>query len=378
MANNSGDGGAANNGFGRRSLHQWEGRLLHAAGYMAPPDFRAPGGWRLSAGGIPIPPPPTGAALDAAIDEVLETMSDEQRAEPRFFPDNREAWTAFFRRRYERELAAYDGPPPPPARNNAAGRRRWWSAPGRTLEFVLEHIENGNDPVLEMPPAPRPTISRRRGSSWVPRRMATSGSSGTASSGSATRSGSLSSASTPRTVKREPASAPRRNSGALVIRDGGARASPPRRRRRPSQEDAAQRAAELAEAEARRAEEAATEEAIQRSLRDVVPAENTMPLDAALEWSRREWEREEAEQQRRLLDLAAAQRRAEAATLPRRGAPPVVKLEESSDDELYRPTPPRFGDAGQGSSRQAAPPQDDDSSDDDGGDYTRFYRHFGM
>jgi hypothetical protein len=82
----SDEDGAMNNGFGRRSLHQWEGRLLHAAGYMAPPDFRAPGGWRLSAGGIPIPPLPTGAALDAAIDEVLETMSDEQRADPRFYP----------------------------------------------------------------------------------------------------------------------------------------------------------------------------------------------------------------------------------------------------------------------------------------------------
>jgi hypothetical protein len=35
---------------------------------------------------------------------------------------------------------------------------------------------------------------------------------------------------------------------------------------------------------------------------------------------------------------------------PTRGAP-VVKLEDSSDDDLYRPTPPRFGDAGQGSSR---------------------------
>jgi hypothetical protein len=68
----------------------------------------------------------------------------------------------------------------------------------------------------------------------------------------------------------------------------------------------AKAASDLAEAEARRAEERATEEAIQLSLRDVVPAENTMPLDAALEWSRREWEREEREQQRRLLDLAAA------------------------------------------------------------------------
>jgi hypothetical protein len=89
--------GAANNGFGRRSLHQWEGRLLYAAGYPAPPDFRAPGGWRLSACGIPIPPSPTSSALDAAIDEIIETMSNEQRADPRFYPDNRQAWTAFFR-----------------------------------------------------------------------------------------------------------------------------------------------------------------------------------------------------------------------------------------------------------------------------------------
>jgi hypothetical protein len=70
--------GAANNGFGQCSLHQWEGRLLYMAGYPAPPDFRAPEGWRLSAGGVLIPPPPVGAALDAAIDEVLETMSDER------------------------------------------------------------------------------------------------------------------------------------------------------------------------------------------------------------------------------------------------------------------------------------------------------------
>jgi hypothetical protein len=129
-------------------------------------------------------------------------------------------------------------------------------------------------------------------------------------------------------------------------------------------------------------------EAIARSLRDIVPAENAMPLDATLECSRRDWEREEAGQQRRLLDLAAAQRRAAAAAQPSRGAPvvkleessgaPVVKLEESSDDDLYRPTPPRFGDAGQGSSRQAPPPQDGDDSSDDGGDYTAFYRRLGM
>jgi hypothetical protein len=164
--------------------------------------------------------------------------------------------------------------------------------------------------------------------------------------------------------------APRRNSGALVIREGGARTASPPRRRKAKRDASAKAASDLAE-------ERATEEAIQLSLRDVVPAENTMPLDAALEWSRREWDQEEREQQRRLLDLAAAQRRAAAATLPRRGAPPVVKLEESSDDELYRPTSPRFGDAGQGSSRQAPPPQDGDNSSD-GGDYTTMYSRFGM
>jgi hypothetical protein len=39
----AGYGDAANNGFGQRSLHQWEGRLLYMAGYPASPDFRAPG-----------------------------------------------------------------------------------------------------------------------------------------------------------------------------------------------------------------------------------------------------------------------------------------------------------------------------------------------
>jgi hypothetical protein len=50
MAGYGFDDGAANNGFGRRSLHQWEGRLLYMASYPALPDFRTPGGWRLSEG----------------------------------------------------------------------------------------------------------------------------------------------------------------------------------------------------------------------------------------------------------------------------------------------------------------------------------------
>jgi hypothetical protein len=40
--------------MGSAGAHQWEGRLLYAVGYPAPPDFRAPGGWRLSAGRRPV------------------------------------------------------------------------------------------------------------------------------------------------------------------------------------------------------------------------------------------------------------------------------------------------------------------------------------
>jgi hypothetical protein len=59
--------GHEKNGFGRRYLHEWEARLLYEARYMALPDFRCPGTWRLSADGIPIPSVPHGAVRQAAV-----------------------------------------------------------------------------------------------------------------------------------------------------------------------------------------------------------------------------------------------------------------------------------------------------------------------
>jgi hypothetical protein len=193
-------------------------------------------------------------------------------------------------------------------------------------------------------------------------------------------------------VKKEPTSTPLtrgRNGGALIIREGARTSSPPARgrKRKPRKEDGAVAAAsDLAAAEAARAEDAALCEAIVRSLEDLVPADNTMPMDAALAWSRQDWEREEAEQRRQLLDLAVARRRAAAAAQPATRAP-LIKLEDSSEDDWYRLTLPHLGDAGQGSSRwalgqssqQAPPPQDGgDKSDDNDGDYMVFYRHLGM
>jgi hypothetical protein len=132
----------------------------------------------------------------------------------------------------------------------------------------------------------------------------------------------------------------------------GARTSSPplRGRKRKPRKDDAKAVSDLADAEAARVEDAALREAIAKSLADLVPADNSMPMDVALAWSRQDWESEQADQQRRLLDLAQARRRAEVAAQPARGAP-VVKVEDSSDDDLYWPTLPRFSDARQGSSR---------------------------
>ncbi|KAK1666687.1 hypothetical protein QYE76_054846 [Lolium multiflorum] len=81
----------------RRSLHAWEGHLLHQG--TRPPDTRPPGGgWRLSRGGVPIPPPPRGQLLDVAIKEARMTLTDEERAEPRHHPDNYTAWNSYFAR----------------------------------------------------------------------------------------------------------------------------------------------------------------------------------------------------------------------------------------------------------------------------------------
>jgi hypothetical protein len=69
------------------------------------------------------------------------------------------------------------------------------------------------------------------------------------------------------------------------------------RKRKPRKEDAAAVAAsDLTDAEAARAEDAALREAIAKSLEDLVPADNSMPMDAALAWSRQDWEREQAKQ----------------------------------------------------------------------------------
>jgi hypothetical protein len=77
---------------------------------MAPSDFRCPGTWRLSAGGIPIPPVPHGTARQVAIHRhYWEVLTPEERNDPLWDPDNKDHWTTFFTERRLAELALYEG-----------------------------------------------------------------------------------------------------------------------------------------------------------------------------------------------------------------------------------------------------------------------------
>ena len=116
---------AAANGFGRRFLHPEEARMLYEAGYPTPPDMRVPGEWRLSAGGVPVPPPPEGADRVYAIQDVLAGLSEEQAADTRWDPANSVFWTAYFQKRHRRELEDTNNNGPVSGRKNAGGRKQW-------------------------------------------------------------------------------------------------------------------------------------------------------------------------------------------------------------------------------------------------------------
>ena len=90
------DDGAAANGFGRRWLHLWEARLLHEANYPAPPDMRVPGTWRLSAGGVPVPPPPTGLDRLAEIRAIRAAMPEDAQPDSRWAEGKDAIWMAYF------------------------------------------------------------------------------------------------------------------------------------------------------------------------------------------------------------------------------------------------------------------------------------------
>ena len=59
-----------------------------------------PTGWRLSTGGVPIPPLPDAVAKPSyfadEVDVVRASLADAQLALPEYAADNIAAWTAYF------------------------------------------------------------------------------------------------------------------------------------------------------------------------------------------------------------------------------------------------------------------------------------------
>ena len=90
---------AAANGFSCRTLQECEVWLLFEANIPAPLDMRAgPTGWKLSNGGVPIPPVPDvdvrPGLFAAEVDRVWSSLTEEQRALPSTPPTTtRPGWT---------------------------------------------------------------------------------------------------------------------------------------------------------------------------------------------------------------------------------------------------------------------------------------------
>ena len=116
---------AAANGFGRRSLREQE--PLFQANIPAPPDMRAgPTGWRLSNGGVPIPPLSDAVARPGFFADEVEivraSLTDEQRALPQYAADNHVAWVAYFERRQQQRLVSTNMAPVVGGTKNSEGR----------------------------------------------------------------------------------------------------------------------------------------------------------------------------------------------------------------------------------------------------------------
>ncbi|XP_048574286.1 disease resistance protein RGA5-like [Triticum urartu] len=122
MAERFPDDGAAANGFGRRHLHEDEARILFKADYPVPSDMRVPGAWRISAGGVPVPPPPTGVARRAEIARIRASLPRAAREGP-LYVDDTPLWEPYFQCRHTEQLEATNGVVPS-GRLNFEGQRR--------------------------------------------------------------------------------------------------------------------------------------------------------------------------------------------------------------------------------------------------------------
>ena len=86
--------------------------------------MRASGSWKLSAGGVPVPPVPEGAARRDEITRIHSSLAEAQWNKPRYAVDSHTLWTMFFERRRAEQIASANGTIPR-GRLNADVRGEW-------------------------------------------------------------------------------------------------------------------------------------------------------------------------------------------------------------------------------------------------------------
>ncbi|KAE8770015.1 Protein kinase APK1A, chloroplastic [Hordeum vulgare] len=90
---------------------------------------------------------------------IRSSLPESLWNQPRYTPDSNTLWTAYFERRHVEQLTATNGVEPRD-RFNSKGRRLWWGVNDRTLDTVLEHIEDDNLSRLKYPtPPPSPAVA---------------------------------------------------------------------------------------------------------------------------------------------------------------------------------------------------------------------------
>jgi hypothetical protein len=113
-------GGAATKGFAPHNLTVEEKRALYHARYPVLLDMRLPSRWRLSMGGVGIPPVPIPNRTRwwEEIHIHCATLTEEERTSLQWDSRNDDTWQMFFQQRRELELAQHDGGVIPPPQKN--------------------------------------------------------------------------------------------------------------------------------------------------------------------------------------------------------------------------------------------------------------------
>ena len=92
-----------------------------------------PTGWRLSNGGVPIPPLPDAVAKPSyfadEVEVVRASLTDAQLSLPQYAADNHAAWAAYFERRHQQRMASTNGATVVGGLKNSEGRHLWWGTP---------------------------------------------------------------------------------------------------------------------------------------------------------------------------------------------------------------------------------------------------------